>query len=208
MTNFWFTSDTHFGHENILRFCAKTRPCASIEEHDRRIIANWQSVVQQNDVVYHLGDVGFSNEEKLIRVFNQLPGEKYLIWGNHDQVIKKSTRMQNFFTGIADYKEISIEKQRVVLFHYPIYEWNKMHHGSFHFYGHVHGSVGSEEIPGRAQDVGIDTRPAIDLSLWSWKELHAKLSKVEVRSHHGQTKASLRDAADLERYLNSRSQKV
>lgn len=32
----WFTSDTHFGHQNILRFCE--RPFVSVEEMDNTII--------------------------------------------------------------------------------------------------------------------------------------------------------------------------
>ena len=34
----FFTSDTHFGHKNILNFCH--RPFDSIEEHDQALINN------------------------------------------------------------------------------------------------------------------------------------------------------------------------
>lgn len=186
---YWFTSDTHFGHENILDFCADTRPFKSIEEHDRAIISFWQSNVMPDDVVYHLGDVSFSTEERTNRIFEQLPGEKYLIWGNHDKLIRKSEKLQRHFTGIADYKEISIDREKIVLFHFPIYEWNKMHRGAFHFYGHVHGTV---QIAGRAWDVGVDTRPARDASLWAWEDLRRMMLAKEIRTHHGVSVETLR----------------
>lgn len=56
-----------------------------------------------------------------------------------------------------------------------------MHHGSYHLYGHVHGSV---QIEGRAMDVGIDARPEGDMKLWSWEEVDDILKVREIRSHH------------------------
>ena len=195
--NYWFTSDTHFGHSNILEYQKHTRPFTSIEDHDRAIISNWQAKVAPDDVVYHLGDFGFDNEARLDSVLSQLPGQKFFIWGNHDKVIRNSEKLRNHFQGLAEYKEITIEKQRVVLFHYPVFEWNRMHHGSYHFHGHTHGSV---VLDGRVQDVGVDTRPNNDCSLWSWRELHQMMQKREVRPHHGQTLVSLRDKADQKKY--------
>lgn len=206
MIKTYFTSDTHFGHGNILSFCADTRPgCRNIDHHDRRIIENWQAVVQPDDHVFHLGDFGFANEDRLENVLAQLPGQKHFIWGNHDQVFAKGTKLLRHFVSVDHYKELSIDREKVVLFHFPIHEWNKMHHGVFHFYGHVHGTV---QIEGRAWDVGVDTRPAKDLSLWPWEELKALMLKREIRTHHGQSVKTLRDAADMERYLKSPSQRV
>ena len=48
----YFTADTHFGHENIIRFC--NRPFSSVTEMDETLITNWNRRVKGNDTVYIL----------------------------------------------------------------------------------------------------------------------------------------------------------
>ena len=73
-------SDTHFGHSNIIKYC--NRPFSSSDEMDELMVQNWNSVVKQNDIVYHLGDVYFSLSN--INWQHRLNGRKRLILGNHD----------------------------------------------------------------------------------------------------------------------------
>ncbi len=51
----YFTSDLHFGHENIIRF--SNRPFSSAEEMNRTLIDNWDSRVTDRDDIYILGDM-------------------------------------------------------------------------------------------------------------------------------------------------------
>lgn len=53
----YFTADTHFGHENVIRFC--DRPFSSANEMDEAMIANWNARVKGDDTVYVLGDMFF-----------------------------------------------------------------------------------------------------------------------------------------------------
>ena len=62
----FFTSDTHFNHTNIIRFC--NRPFKDVTHMNETIIANWNSVVGPDDIIFHLGDfcLGGSAEWKNI----------------------------------------------------------------------------------------------------------------------------------------------
>ena len=175
----WFTSDLHFDHKSIMKFCPETRKYESTDQMNRAIIANWQSQVNPEDQVYILGDMFFCKAEKAVSILQQLPGHKHLIYGNHDKVIQSNSELRSYFTSISNYKEISVDDKDIILFHFPIWEWNKIHRGAYHLYGHVHGR---SVVPGRAMDVGIDTR--IDNMLWSWEEIDTKLRKLEIRDHH------------------------
>ncbi len=85
MSNIWFTSDTHYGHKNIIKYCG--RPFDSVEEMDNAMITNWNKVVRKGDHVYHLGDVmmGQNMAERLKTLRAQLNGRITLVLGNHDR---------------------------------------------------------------------------------------------------------------------------
>lgn len=91
MTNTWFVSDTHFGHENALRW----RPrFSSAGEMNQLMYERWCSVVKTHDIVYHLGDVAWG-ETALMEWLPRLPGRKRLCVGNHDN-LKLATFGQHF----------------------------------------------------------------------------------------------------------------
>ena len=78
----WVWSDTHFGHKNIVKFQA--RP----ETHEVIMLDNWIRRVPEDAQILHLGDVFMGkqgNPERWARVVSRMPGEKFLIWGNHDK---------------------------------------------------------------------------------------------------------------------------
>ena len=83
MAETFFTSDTHFNHFNIIRYC--NRPFHSVEEMTHVLIKNWNSVVSPDDTVWHLGDFAFGPTGMQSGLFYALNGTKYLIRGNHDQ---------------------------------------------------------------------------------------------------------------------------
>ena len=101
MRNIFIISDTHFGHANILKFTDSNtglsiRPgFASVEEMDELMIERWNAVVQDQDIVYHLGDVYMGQGH---RVLPRLRGRKRLVLGNHDNA--KSCYLQNHFQKI------------------------------------------------------------------------------------------------------------
>jgi calcineurin-like phosphoesterase family protein len=182
MEKIWFTSDNHFGHTRIKTFCPNTRKGDTVEEMDRLMIEMWQAQVAPDDHVYTLGDVFFCDAKRAKSIMRQLPGKKHLLYGNHDKIIRNDSELQGMFASVNEYLELNIQGIKVVLFHYPIWEWNQMHRGAYHLFGHVHGNT---TVPGRTVDVGIDGELSSgDMSLYSWDRVHQHLSKKEIRTHH------------------------
>lgn len=137
----YYIADTHFGHENSIRF--DSRPFSSAEEMDRTIIEYWNSRVTGKDDVYILGDFAFKNERPFTWYLSRLSGRKHLIVGNHDTKLLKDTEAMGFFETVEYLTTISDNNERIVLCHYPICEWNGFYHGTWHIYGHIHNDSGS-----------------------------------------------------------------
>lgn len=78
----FFSSDHHFGHANIIRYCE--RPFDSAEAMDKELIERWNAVVSRDDTVFYLGDFTFSGLSRLPSLTRALNGRKLIIPGNHD----------------------------------------------------------------------------------------------------------------------------
>ena len=177
----YVTSDIHFGHQNILKFCPNTRPYSNIDEMDEAIICAWNRVVNPKDLTYILGDVSYREPSHTAKIFARLNGKKILIVGNHDEKHLKHQVFRDCFEKIHNYLELRVNKRKVVLFHYPIAEWNGMHRGSVHLHGHLHGSTsGLEEY--RARDAGIDATGKVVVPL---EDLVNEALTGKIKSHHG-----------------------
>lgn len=118
-----FTSDHHFGHSNILRHCAVTRPYASVEEMEADYIERWNSVVSDTDEVWYLGDFSMT-PTVLARVMPQLNGFKHLVIGNHDRCFKGKPQQQeiylnNGFSSLTPHLALEIGGLRAALCHFP-----------------------------------------------------------------------------------------
>lgn len=82
--NMWFTADQHFSHERIIEMTG--RPFASVEEMNSVLVANYNALVQPEDVVYFLGDVCMGKLTESLSLLSQLKGHKILAaLGNHDR---------------------------------------------------------------------------------------------------------------------------
>src|SRR5271169_1776785 len=77
----YFSSDDHFWHNNVIRYC--NRPYSSVEQMNEDMVLKWNSVVKPEDTVYCLGD--FSLAFRAVETFTaRLMGKKKLVPGNHD----------------------------------------------------------------------------------------------------------------------------
>jgi len=162
----WLTSDLHFGHKNIMTFCPQTRARFrnDVDYMTEAMIEEWNARVEPIDTVYILGDVAFMSGFDASLVMMRLNGRKILIEGNHDRKTLMDVNFRKQFTEVHQYLQVNYDGHRIILFHYPIAEWDQMHRGSLHFYGHLHGNPsGLEKF--RALDVGMDATGEIVISM-------------------------------------------
>lgn len=179
----FFTSDIHFGHRGILHF--NKRPFKDEVEMDNTLIENWNNVVPKNGLVFVVGDIGETNNERIIEIFEQLNGSKILIRGNHDIIYREET-LQKIFLEIYDLLDIKIydqlgnKYQQIVLCHYPMFDWNNFHEGSWHLFGHLHTRQLMEfetlktKLFAKQYDVGIDGNSFRPVSYYEIKNIIEK----------------------------------
>lgn len=158
--NIWFTSDTHFGHSNIIKYC--NRPFSSSDEMNERLIENWNASIKPGDSVYHLGDFSFMDFDSTKKFAVRLNGNKFLVKGNHDNM--RNVLNLGAFQWVKDYFELRDGKRFIVLSHFPFLTWNKSHHGSWHLHGHTHGTLKKEDGICR-YDVGVDCHEFSPISI-------------------------------------------
>ena len=147
---------------------------------DNAMREDWNNTIDPTDMVYILGDVSFNNGTQAVDYIRSLNGRKILIQGNHDEVNLRNPDFKACFEDIHVYHEIYHNKTKVCMFHYPLLEWNKMHYGSVHLHGHVHGKVsGLEKL--RVRDVGYDATGRIAVEM----EVIVKYALMgQIKTHH------------------------
>jgi calcineurin-like phosphoesterase family protein len=178
--NYWFTADTHFGHANIIKYC--NRPFANEQEMNAAMIKNWNALVKDEDIVYHLGDFCFGREDYHFNAFfKQLKGMIILIKGNHDKLAWRNR--SNFFASYDTYHEIRVNGQDITLNHYAQKVWNKSHHGAWHLYGHSHGSL-PDDPNSLSFDCGVDCHNFTPINFEHVKEIMSKKTFKPI-DHHG-----------------------
>lgn len=188
--NTWFIADLHFNHAKIIEH--SHRPFADVLLMNTCMINNWNSVVRPEDTVYVLGDIGFLKSTALKGLVSILAGRKHLIRGNHDKAFSDSLLL-TVFESVSSYKEISVaadglEKQKVVMCHYPFARWNRSHYGSWCLHGHSHGTYlpgRPESTNGRILDVGVDCHEFRPISLDEVKVIMAKKTIITVHELNG-----------------------
>jgi calcineurin-like phosphoesterase family protein len=153
MKNTWVVSDTHFGHENILKFedgfGNRIRPeFSSVEEMNEHMIERWNAVVRPGDKVYHLGDV-IMGKDKLAwmnKNWPRLAGKKNLIVGNHDSI--KELSAGGWFANVYMWRKLS--ELNLLLTHVPVHE-STLHENSRsgiklkNVHGHIHQNAAPSE---------------------------------------------------------------
>jgi calcineurin-like phosphoesterase family protein len=146
-----FSSDQHFGHAAARSFYR--RPFASVAEMDQRMIDRWNSVVEPEDEIWHLGDFAVrQSPARIADLLGRLHGRKHLIAGNNDDAAVTGCAG---WESVQSYAEATVDGARLVLCHYPFRTWRDMNRGAINLHGHSHGRL--KPLP-RQFDVGVDVR--------------------------------------------------
>jgi len=181
----WFTSDTHYSHQNICRGVStwsdkssRTRDFHSLGEMNSALVNGINLYVDENDYLVHLGDWSFGGFESIEQFRSQIKCKNIIIFlGNHDHHIKNNREgIQEIFKEVAFYDILEIrrprdketEKYKFFCSHFPVASWEDMGRGVPHLHGHVHLPPNLKVNSGRAMDVGVDGN---DLKPYSLDEI-------------------------------------
>lgn len=148
----FFTSDTHFFHENVIKFC--DRPYGSVEHMNEELINNWNGSVTYEDHVWFLGDFSFGTIRQTEEILSRLNGIKHLITGNHDRKGRcQKLDWSKFFVDQHDYYRLKVDGHKFVLCHFPMSSWER---GYYNLHGHLHSTPNNYHSKWMQHDVGVD----------------------------------------------------
>ena len=173
--NTFFTADTHFGHANIIKYC--NRPYSSAQEMDEALIKNWNDKIKSGDIVYHLGDFSFGDAGKYV---SRLNGAIYYVRGNHDRPLENYLRVRQM--NFPDVRAIKVGNQALFLSHYAHRVWPKSHRGTWHLYGHSHGTL-PDDPNSNSFDCGVDCHNYAPLEFEEVKLIMSKKTFKPVDHH-------------------------
>lgn len=192
----FFTSDIHFFHENIIKYC--NRPWENVDDMTNGIISNWNNRVSENSHVFIVGDLamgGLRRASELASCLRRMNGIKHLVPGNHDTYLFKSRECLDELIIEQPLTEIYVAdddakrgRQQVILCHYSMNVWNNSHKGSWHLYGHSHHTM-LPNYDKKSFDVGIDG-PGYNYAPLSYEDVKSIMKNhrsVPVDHHNEET---------------------
>lgn len=160
----YFTSDLHFGHENIL----SSRPqFANLEQMSEELIKRWNDKVSPGDDVYILGDLAYRSAYHISYYLDRMKGHKHLILGNHDGNWMKNVKdISKYFESVDYMVCLNHKGKTLTLCHYPMLEWPRSRYAdqgkSYLLHGHIHNNKNldayayiKEKLPA-ALNCGVD----------------------------------------------------
>jgi calcineurin-like phosphoesterase family protein len=173
MSRVFFTSDTHFGHANIIKYCqrpfltptdqdALTRAgywrdgawlaepprdwklsAESADRMDALLIEQINALIGRDDVLWHLGDWSMA-----VRGNYHDTARAY-----RDRIACRTVHIvwgnhdrpaiRDLFQEAHEQVQISVQSQKITLSHYAMAVWEDSHKGAWQLYGHSHGRAES-----------------------------------------------------------------
>lgn len=168
MSNIWFSSDLHFGHDR--EFVWAVRGFKSVNEMNSAIVSNWDSIVQPEDTVYLLGDIMLGDNEIGMNWLKQLTGNIKIILGNHDTNKRIAFYKENGYEILGYGMPLKISNQRFFLSHYPTMTSNlekssNLKEHVINLYGHTHQKTNFYNGMPFMYHVGVDSHNCTPINL-------------------------------------------
>ena len=185
----WFTSDTHFYHETIIKYC--NRPFKDAAEMNEVLISNWNSAVKKDDDIVIAGDFIHSGNLELIHsLMDRLNGDKWLCYGNHDyqNKLERDEISKRFNYHCWDSMDFQVEDSELEdgfmkfhINHYPCEFWTR---NAVHLHGHVHSGPTSSssdicKFNPMRYDIGVDNN---NFKPISYEEIKVIITKQLLRN--------------------------
>ena len=184
-----------------------------LEEMNELIINNINKYVKEDDILYHLGDWSFGGIDNIWEFRKQIKCKNiYLVPGNHDHHIKSDKELPNcsefngeftdkvkelphiasiytcfaqflFTEVLPELTKITIDKQEVILCHFPLDEWENMDRGSIHLHGHSHHTKDYTDLNmyARRMDVGMDWE---EFRPYNWDEIKEIMKERKIKKRY------------------------
>lgn len=127
------------------------------------IIKNWNDTIKENDIIIHLGDFAFGDDNCIKKLISKLNGTKILILGNHD---KKS---KNWFKNAGfNYVYKKLIFNNVIITHFPIKT------DLINIHGHIHNNKNTEDISNHI-NVSIENINYKPISLYDLSKINKNI---------------------------------
>lgn len=175
----FLSADEHYSHARVIDFCA--RPFKDVKEMDETLISNFNELVSESDITYHLGDFSLSRPQHVNNLLRRLHGTHILVLGGptHDRHPELCDWSKICYGAELLFPMIDDHKARVpiVMSHFSMRVWPRSHYGSYHVHGHSHGKLPPY---GLSFDVGVDCWDYKPISIVQVYEYAEKLKeKIE-----------------------------
>jgi len=174
----YFTSDLHFGHGSIIKYCQ--RPFRDRDHMLKHMITIINQRVKPNDTLYHIGDFCAYGREKGVMgdkapatYYEDLINAKVIhIMGNHDS--------NNKVKDGVEYAVMRMSNLNVLMVHKPecVYVDTLLATGAIDLVlcGHVHEKWAERVIDGILRiNVGVDVRRFVPMSKMDVLKIYHKL---------------------------------
>ena len=173
----YFISDIHFNHSNIIKYT--NIHFNDIIEMNNAVINNWNSMIKEDDIVYHLGDFPLANDEELKELYSYLNGTIILIRGNHDG--KSVKYYENIGFKVLKNAPIILDEYKLVLSHTPVPNI-KIPDGYVNLHGHIHNKKLNENYPSKNYSTYKHINVSVDVTnfkLVNLDEINNIRSRIE-----------------------------